>query len=183
MTFLEPLGVSEEEERVYRAFLRDPAATFGELSLAAGVGRSHVRRLLLALEMKGLVSRSEDRDLSYVPIAPEMAVERLIEQRLEELERIRDAVPDLRWECRHPAERGNPTSAADGPVDAEVEHYDAQRQILLTLMTAGLTDETIALQLGISVRTVRRRIRRVMDELGVVTRFQAGLQAAKRGWI
>lgn len=54
---------------------------------------------------------------------------------------------------------------------------------LLTLMAAGLKDEAIARQLGIGVRTVRRRISRMSDQMGVRTRFQAGLQAARLGWL
>ena len=41
----------------------------------------------------------------------------------------------------------------------------------------------IARQLGVSLRTVRRRVAMVMDELGAATRFQAGMEAARRGLI
>ncbi|GAA1967452.1 LuxR C-terminal-related transcriptional regulator [Catenulispora subtropica] len=52
---------------------------------------------------------------------------------------------------------------------------------LLTLLTAGLTDDAIARQLHISARTVQRRVRELMEELGARNRFQAGVQAARRG--
>jgi sugar-specific transcriptional regulator TrmB/DNA-binding CsgD family transcriptional regulator len=52
---------------------------------------------------------------------------------------------------------------------------------LLRLLAAGLKDEAIARHLDVSTRTVVRRVDRLMDELGASTRFQAGLQAAKRG--
>jgi DNA-binding NarL/FixJ family response regulator len=54
---------------------------------------------------------------------------------------------------------------------------------LLALMAAGLKDEVVARRLGLSLRTVRRRIANLMDELGADTRFQAGLEAARRGWL
>ncbi|GLZ29844.1 hypothetical protein Lesp02_20340 [Lentzea sp. NBRC 105346] len=54
---------------------------------------------------------------------------------------------------------------------------------LLTLLAAGLTDQAIARQFGWHLRTVQRRVRRIMAELGVRTRFQAGLQAGRRGWL
>ena len=54
---------------------------------------------------------------------------------------------------------------------------------VLELLQLGLKDETIARQLGISLRTVRRRIAMVMDEVGATTRFQAGIEAARRGLI
>jgi DNA-binding NarL/FixJ family response regulator len=55
--------------------------------------------------------------------------------------------------------------------------------VVLELLQLGMKDETIARQLGVSLRTVRRRIAALMDDLGVDTRFQAGLEAARRGLI
>ena len=54
---------------------------------------------------------------------------------------------------------------------------------LLSVMAAGATDQAISRQLHISVRTVQRRVRALMDRLEAGTRFQAGMNAAKRGWI
>ncbi|MFI9271574.1 helix-turn-helix domain-containing protein [Kitasatospora sp. NPDC052896] len=50
---------------------------------------------------------------------------------------------------------------------------------LLALLAAGLTDESIARQLGVSTRTVQRWVRELMDRFGARTRFQAGIQAAR----
>jgi DNA-binding CsgD family transcriptional regulator len=57
------------------------------------------------------------------------------------------------------------------------------RQFLLEQLMAGATDEVIARKLGIGLRTVRRRIAALMSELGVDTRFQAGVEAVRRGWL
>lgn len=54
---------------------------------------------------------------------------------------------------------------------------------LLGLLAAGLTDESIARQLGLAPRTVQRRVRQLMDRCGAQTRFQAGVQAMRRGWL
>ena len=54
---------------------------------------------------------------------------------------------------------------------------------VLALLTAGLTDEAMAKHLGLSLRTVQRRVRVLMDEAGVQTRFQLGVQADRRGWL
>ena len=54
---------------------------------------------------------------------------------------------------------------------------------LLTLLVSGLKDEAIARQLGWSVRTMRRRISRLHELLGAANRFQAGVIAARRGWL
>ncbi|MFE3416773.1 helix-turn-helix domain-containing protein [Streptomyces mirabilis] len=53
----------------------------------------------------------------------------------------------------------------------------------MSLLAAGLTDAAIARAQGWSERTTQRRIHRLMSQLGVNTRFQAGLTAAQRGWL
>lgn len=50
-------------------------------------------------------------------------------------------------------------------------------------LAGGAKDEQIARALGMSLRTVRRRIADIMIELGVDTRFQAGAEAVRRGWL
>jgi DNA-binding CsgD family transcriptional regulator len=334
VALLESLGVSDREERVYRAMLRDPEVTLSDLALAADVGETQLRGLLSALEMKGLISRSAGSNHGYMAVIPDMAVEGLIKRRQEELALIRTYLPQLRKEYRNAMERENPMefvevvngreavtrrftqlqrgatetilifdkppyaqpvneddqptnqlefqrlgeairyraiysadalamvghaqmireymrageearvsaelpmklaiadrqlailplivntpnapsqvesavvvhqsslldalvmlfemfwerslplpfSAVEGK-EAGAEGDDEDRERILALLTAGLTDEVIARQLGISIRTVRRRVRRLMDHLGAVSRFQAGLQAAKRGWL
>ncbi len=57
------------------------------------------------------------------------------------------------------------------------------RRLLLTQLAAGAKDEQIARTLDLSLRTVRRRIAALLDDLGVDTRFQAGVEAARRGWL
>jgi len=54
---------------------------------------------------------------------------------------------------------------------------------VLRLAAQGLSDEMIARQLGVCVRTVRSRFAEAMAELGVRSRFQAGVEAARRGWL
>ncbi|MER7250953.1 helix-turn-helix domain-containing protein [Kribbella sp. NPDC000426] len=52
-------------------------------------------------------------------------------------------------------------------------------QRVLQLLSAGLKDEAIARQLGISLRTTRRWIAHLMADRGVTTRFQLGLVVAR----
>jgi len=54
---------------------------------------------------------------------------------------------------------------------------------LLPLLAAGFTDQAIASQLGCNERTVRRYLKDMMHRLDAVTRFQAGYQAIRRGWL
>jgi sugar-specific transcriptional regulator TrmB/DNA-binding CsgD family transcriptional regulator len=51
------------------------------------------------------------------------------------------------------------------------------------LLATGMTEVAIAHHLGVSQRTVRRRIKDLMDELRVDSRFAAGARAAERGWL
>jgi DNA-binding CsgD family transcriptional regulator/sugar-specific transcriptional regulator TrmB len=59
----------------------------------------------------------------------------------------------------------------------------SEEQTILALIGSGLTDDAIAARLGMSVRSLRRRSQRLMDELGAENRFQAGVEAARRGWV
>lgn len=58
----------------------------------------------------------------------------------------------------------------------------ADRQ-LLSLLLSGCTDRAIAGQLGVSVRTVQRRVSRLCAEVGAGTRLQLVWQATRRGWL
>jgi len=62
----------------------------------------------------------------------------------------------------------------------DLDHQDAR---ILGLMLAGLTDQSVANQLGLSLRTVQRRVKVLMDIAGVSTRIQLGWHAARKGWI
>ncbi|QTX05348.1 helix-turn-helix transcriptional regulator [Agromyces archimandritae] len=54
---------------------------------------------------------------------------------------------------------------------------------LLSLLLAGYTDGAIASQLGVSLRTVQRRVGHLLELAGVRTRLQLGWQAARLKWI
>ena len=55
--------------------------------------------------------------------------------------------------------------------------------LLLELLLNGLTDQAIASRLGVGERTVQRRVRDLIDLVGVQTRIQLIWQASQRGWI
>ncbi|CAN5424435.1 hypothetical protein BH10ACT10_BH10ACT10_10250 [soil metagenome] len=59
----------------------------------------------------------------------------------------------------------------------------SDRRLLLGQLAAGSKDEQIARALGLSVRTVRRRVADLLEELGAESRFQAGVEAVRRGWM
>ena len=60
---------------------------------------------------------------------------------------------------------------------------DDLQQAVAALMARGYTDEVVARKLGMSVRTCRRHIAAMMRDLDAVSRFQAGVQAARRSLV
>lgn len=54
---------------------------------------------------------------------------------------------------------------------------------LLRLLAGGATDDVIARELGISRRTLFRRLQILMARLGAANRFQMALQAQRSGWL
>ena len=70
--------------------------------------------------------------------------------------------------------------APPGDVSRPPTHEEAQ---LLDLLRQGLKDRAIARALGIGERTVQRRLSRLMSTLGAKTRFQAAINAVRRGWL
>lgn len=74
-----------------------------------------------------------------------------------------------------PGQRAGTGHLPDRPTDDELR--------LLNLLATGITDDAIAKHLGVSHRTVQRRLRALLDRLDAETRFQAGLQANRRGWL
>ncbi|GAA1417208.1 helix-turn-helix domain-containing protein [Catellatospora coxensis] len=62
----------------------------------------------------------------------------------------------------------------DGPTDLD--------RRILSLLLSGLTDQAVATQLDLSLRTLQRRLRHLMDLAGVETRMQLGWHAARHEW-
>lgn len=54
---------------------------------------------------------------------------------------------------------------------------------LLSLLLAGLTDEAIAAHFRVSMRTVQRKVRALMEVANVRTRMQLAWEAARQGWL
>lgn len=70
----------------------------------------------------------------------------------------------------------DPTRHMVGPVPAHL------RSVLHAMLT-GLTDEAAAARLGMSGRTYSRRVGELLAALGTTSRFRAGAEAARRGWL
>ena len=70
-----------------------------------------------------------------------------------------------------------PTVAAGG------SELTSTEQTLLAMLAAGQKDETVARQLGVTVRTVRRHVHELSERLDCHSRFQLALAAQRRGWL
>lgn len=62
-----------------------------------------------------------------------------------------------------------------------IPRLDAEGRMILEALGSGLTDESAAKRLGVSLRTYRRRVAELMAELEADSRFQAGLRAGELG--
>jgi sugar-specific transcriptional regulator TrmB/DNA-binding CsgD family transcriptional regulator len=71
----------------------------------------------------------------------------------------------------------------EGSESAPATKISPQDKRILELLASGCTDETSAREVGVSVRHLRRTISRLMAELGANSRFEAGVEAARRGWL
>jgi sugar-specific transcriptional regulator TrmB/DNA-binding CsgD family transcriptional regulator len=85
------------------------------------------------------------------------------------------------WRQAYPLTLANLDGVA--PTDAaESESLTVLDRKILGLLLAGLTDQGVASQLELSLRTVQRRLRHLQDVAGVKTRMQLGWYAAQHGW-
>ncbi|GAB7106504.1 response regulator transcription factor [Streptomyces phaeofaciens JCM 4814] len=63
----------------------------------------------------------------------------------------------------------------------EQPHLDAGSRTVLRALGSGATDETAARELGMSLRTYRRRVAELLAALDADSRFQAGMRAGELG--
>lgn len=66
-------------------------------------------------------------------------------------------------------------------LNSEAPHLDSDGRAILDALGSGLTDQSAARRLGVSLRTYRRRVAELMTSLEAGSRFQAGLRAGELG--
>ncbi|MFC5908584.1 helix-turn-helix domain-containing protein [Streptacidiphilus monticola] len=71
----------------------------------------------------------------------------------------------------------------DRPVPDEADQPDKTDLQILSMLLVGMTDASVAKQLDLGLRTVQRRVKRLLDLAGVTTRMQLGWYAYERGWV
>ncbi|KDN81973.1 hypothetical protein KCH_62900 [Kitasatospora cheerisanensis KCTC 2395] len=69
------------------------------------------------------------------------------------------------------------------PAARDDQDLTGSERALLQLLGQGHTDESASRKLGLSLRTVRRMMKDLMDRLGAESRFQAGAQAVRKEWL
>jgi DNA-binding CsgD family transcriptional regulator len=124
---------------------------------------SHIPRAAVVFDRKlAVLLGSSDGEATASRVRNESVVEFLLD------------VFNHLWDAATPLERFESGYA---------EVADDLQQTIAGLMAKGFTDEVLARKLGMSVRTCRRHIAAMMRDLDAVSRFQAGVQAARRSLV
>ncbi|MEU4065763.1 helix-turn-helix transcriptional regulator [Streptomyces wedmorensis] len=115
-----------------------------------------------------------DREAALVPVDPRDGRAGALEVRSPGLVHALVVLFDRLWESGTPFGEAPRRDAHD---------LSPQERELLLLLGIGCTDDVAARRLGISLRTVRRMSSDLMNRLGARSRFEAGVRAAKEGWL
>lgn len=141
-----------------------------------GIRHGERARVASSLPMKMALS---DDQLALIPVSPSgQGVNQ--DAYLVHPSSLLDALCELfeaTWDRAVPL---NQPATPDGDEPGMLTDRDRE---LLGLLAAGGTDEFIARTLDCSVRTVHRHVHRIMALVSADTRFQAGLEAGRRGWL
>ncbi|MFG2562015.1 helix-turn-helix domain-containing protein [Streptomyces sp. NPDC048496] len=197
---LEPVGLTPAEEAVYRLLVTLPTASADEIAEQSGLTAAKTERVLAALKTKGLASATDRTPHSFAATPPDVAPiaicplvpggpsgsskeptaalvrgSSLLEALVALFERYWEGAVPL-----HVSGSGMVSGTDGSPNGHELSARDRQ---LLSLLVAGVADKAIASQMGLSRRTVQRRIQAMMDLAGATTRMQLAWQAARRHWM
>lgn len=145
-----------------------PYPEFVEYLLAESRACGEIQRLVPRLPLKMVLA---DECLGLVALTRTGVDGAMLVRSKRLLLLLRDVFESM-WESASPLVGG----------DAQERAGDPYGQIP-SLLAAGFGDEAIARQLGVGLRTVRRRIAEMSNELDAHSRFQAGVLAEKNGLV
>lgn len=124
MASLRDLGLSEYESRAYRSLLQTGPTTAKELSRTSDVPMGRIYDVLNSLETHNLVrSQTASRPKKYVAVEPEKALERLLDNKRDELQEKISQYEDIATDLEEQLEAADPVdepfwTAALGPEEA-----------------------------------------------------------------
>ena len=147
----------------------------GRTELAAALGRGEEVRVVDRVPTKLVVA---DRTLALVPLTSHTAEPAALVVHASGLLELLCGLFESVWRDAHPLRPG-----ASGATEQEPDGPDGTDLEVLSLLLAGLTDASVAKQLDLGLRTVQRRVKRLMELTGVTTRLQLGWHAYERGWV
>ncbi|MFD5768338.1 helix-turn-helix transcriptional regulator [Streptomyces sp. NPDC127049] len=162
----------------YRVVLeREALALPGQLSeLALGLGRRQEVRLTEKVPTKLVVA---DRALAMMPLGDGGAEpSALVVHASGVLDLLMNAFERV-WRNALPVQLGRGGEL----VEDEPAGPDATDLRILALLLLGMTDASVGKQLGLGLRTVKRRVKGLMELAGASTRIQLGWCAYEHGWI
>ncbi|KUJ39006.1 helix-turn-helix domain-containing protein [Streptomyces sp. NPDC093228] len=157
---------------VERAVLDRPD---GITELTAALGRDEQVRVVDTVPTKLVVA---DRSLAMVPLTSRGTEPAALVVHASGLLELLSGLFESVWREALPLRLGLSgviEQGPDGPDSTDLE--------VLSLLLAGLTDASVAKQLDLGLRTVQRRVKRLMELTGVTTRLQLGWHAYERGWV
>ncbi|MEU6609698.1 helix-turn-helix transcriptional regulator [Streptomyces shenzhenensis] len=161
----------------YRVVIERAVLTMpnGITELTAALGRDEQVRVVDEVPTKLVVA---DRSLAMVPLTSHSAEPAALVVHASGLLEVLSGLFESVWHRALPLRLG-----AQGVCEQQPDGPDGTDLEVLSLLLAGLTDASVAKQLDLGLRTVQRRVKRLMELTGVTTRLQLGWHAYERGWV
>ncbi|QOV34715.1 helix-turn-helix transcriptional regulator [Streptomyces ferrugineus] len=147
----------------------------GVTELSAALGRDEQIRVVDQVPTKLVIA---DRTLALVPLISHTAEPAALVVHASGLLELLCGLFESVWRDALPVRLG-----ASGVTEQQPDGPDETDLEVLSLLLAGLTDASVAKQLDLGLRTVQRRVKRLMELTGVTTRLQLGWHAYERGWV
>ncbi|MFJ6722347.1 LuxR C-terminal-related transcriptional regulator [Streptomyces sp. NPDC091259] len=115
-----------------------------------------------------------DSSTAFLPLDPHDSSAGAFAIRSPEMVRSLSAIFAFHWSAAVPLGAARPQECAELALTPE-------ERVSVRMMAMGAKDEAIARHLGVSTRTLSRMISRMLDRLGVETRFQAAAKLTHAG--
>ncbi|GAA3959128.1 LuxR family transcriptional regulator [Streptomyces marokkonensis] len=147
----------------------------GITELTAALGREEQVRVVDQVPTKLVVA---DRALALVPLTARSSEPAALVVHASGLLELLSGLFESVWRGALPLRLG-----ASGVREHDPDGPDGTDLEILSLLLAGLTDASVAKQLDLGLRTVQRRVKRLMELAGVTTRLQLGWHAYERDWV